>query len=59
MNITSPKLIFNLISKKDEGVYRCNVSNDDASVVSNNATLTVYGELNSFSLFCNNCHTCT
>ena len=44
VNITSPKLIFGVIREDDEGVYHCIVSNDDGSVVSVNATITVYGE---------------
>ena len=38
------RLKFNVITKADEGVYRCVVTNDDGSVVSNNATLHVYGK---------------
>ena len=45
MNITSPKLIFSVITEEDEGVYRCVATNDDGSVVSGNATITIYGEL--------------
>ena len=44
MNITSPKLIFSVITEEDEGVYRCVATNDDGSVISDNATITVYGE---------------
>ena len=43
-NITSPKLTFSFITEEDEGVYRCVVTNDDGSVISDNATITVYGE---------------
>ena len=46
VNITSSKLIFSMITEEDEGVYHCVATNDDGSVVSNNATITVYGELN-------------
>jgi len=46
VNITSPKLIFSVITEEDEGVYHCIVTNDDGSVVSDNATITVYGEYN-------------
>jgi len=44
VNIASSKLVFNAITEEDEGVYRCVVSNDDGSVVSDDATLTVYGK---------------
>ena len=44
VNITSPNLTFSVISEEDEGVYRCVVTNNDGSVVSNNATVHVYGE---------------
>ena len=44
VNITSSKLIFSLITEEDEGVYHCVVTNDDGSVISDNATITVYGE---------------
>ena len=49
MSITSPNLIFSGITEGDEGVYHCVVANSDGSVVSNNAVLTVFGELFSFS----------
>ena len=45
VNITSTKLIFTVIMEEDEGIYHCVVTNDDGSVVSDNATITVYGEL--------------
>ena len=44
VNITSTKLIFTVIMEEDEGIYHCVVTNDDGSVVSDNATITVYGE---------------
>ena len=44
VNITSPKLIFSVITEEDEGTYRCIVSNHDGSVVSKIATITLYGE---------------
>ena len=44
MNITSPDLTFSVISEEDEGVYRCVVTNDDGSVISNNATIHIYGK---------------
>ncbi|XP_065918890.1 cell adhesion molecule DSCAM-like [Dysidea avara] len=43
VNITSTKLIFTVIMEEDEGIYHCVVTNDDGSVVSDNATITVYG----------------
>ena len=43
VNNTSPTLKFNNASEEDEGIYHCVVTNDDGSVVSNNATITVYG----------------
>ena len=45
VNSTSPKLKFNNTSEEDEGIYHCVVTNDDGSVVSKNATITVYGTL--------------
>ena len=42
-NTTSPNLTFSVITEEDEGLYRCNASNDDGSVVSDPATVTVYG----------------
>ena len=44
VSITSPNLKFNIITEEDEGVYRCVVTNDDGSVISDNATIHVYGE---------------
>ena len=44
VNITSPELKFTVIRDEDEGVYRCIVTNDDGSVISDNATVRVYGE---------------
>ena len=43
MNVTLSKLIFSEITEEDEGIYHCVVTNDDGSVVSDNATITVYG----------------
>ena len=43
-NVTSLKLTFSVITEEDEGIYRCILTNDDGSTVSDNATLTVYGE---------------
>ncbi|XP_065905710.1 cell adhesion molecule DSCAM-like [Dysidea avara] len=43
VDITSPKLIFSVITEEDEGVYHCVTTNHDGSVVSNSATITVYG----------------
>ena len=45
INITSPKLVFSKLTEEDEGVYRCIVFSDDDNVISDNATITVYGEL--------------
>ena len=44
VDITSPKLIFSVITEEDEGVYHCVTTNHDGSVVSNSATITVYGK---------------
>lgn len=44
VNVTSPHLKFKLITEEDEGVYHCIVTSDDGSVVSDNATVHVYGE---------------
>ena len=44
-NGTSPNLKFNKVSEEDEGIYHCIITNDDGSVVSNNATITVYGTI--------------
>ena len=44
VTITSTKLIFSVIMEEDEGIYHCVVTNDDGSVLSDNATITVYGE---------------
>jgi len=44
INITLPDLEFYDITEEDEGIYHCVVTNDDGSVVSDNATITVYGK---------------
>ena len=44
VNITSPSLIFSVITEEDEGVYHCVVSSTDGSVISDNATVYAYGE---------------
>ena len=44
-NITSPNLKFNLITEEDQGLYHCIASNDDGSIVSDDAKITVYGKL--------------
>ena len=44
VNTTSPDLVFSVISNEDEGVYRCVVTNDDGSVISDNAIVRVYGK---------------
>ena len=45
INVTSPKLVFSKLTEEDEGIYRCIVFSDDDNVISDNATITVYGEL--------------
>ena len=45
MNVTLSKLFFSEITEEDEGIYHCVVTNYDGSVVSDNATITVYGKL--------------
>ena len=44
VNVTSPHLRFKLITEEDEGIYRCIITSDDGSVVSDNATIYVYGK---------------
>ena len=41
---TSSYLIYHVVKEEDEGIYRCVISNGYDSVVSDNATLTVYGK---------------
>ena len=43
-NITTHNLIFNGITEEDEGIYHCIVTNNDGSIISDNATITVYGK---------------
>ena len=43
VNSATPTLKFSIISEEDEGIYHCVATNDDGSVASNNATITVYG----------------
>ena len=45
INVTSRELVFSKLTEEDEGIYRCVVSNDDGDAISDNATITVYGEL--------------
>jgi len=45
ISITSLNLTFSVITEEDEGVYHCILTNNDGSTVSDNATITVYGEL--------------
>ena len=45
VNITSPKLVFSKLTEEDEGTYRCTVFSDDDEVVSDNATITLYGKI--------------
>ena len=44
-NITSLNLTFSAITEEDQGIYHCIIGNDDGHVVSDNATITVYGML--------------
>ena len=44
LNITSPNLEFSKITEEDEGVYHCIITNDDGSIISDNATILVYGK---------------
>ena len=37
-------LKFSTITEDDEGIYHCIVTNDDGSVISDNATVSVYGK---------------
>ena len=43
-SIMSFDLKFSVITEDDEGVYRCVVTNNDGSVISDNATIHVYGK---------------
>ena len=45
VNITSPTLGFSKLTEEDEGIYRCVVFSDDDNATSDNATITLYGEL--------------
>ena len=42
---TSRTLMFNNIQESNEGAYKCGASNNGGMVISNPATVTVYGEL--------------
>ena len=44
ISVTSPNLRFKIITEEDEGTYHCIVTNDDGDVISDNATVYVYGE---------------
>ena len=44
VDVTSPKLIFSVITEEDEGVYRCVVSNHDGIVMSKSINVTSYGK---------------
>ena len=44
VNDTSPNLNFSIITKEDQGIYHCIVTNYDGSVTSDNVTITVFGE---------------
>jgi len=50
VNIASPNLKFNIVTEEDEGVYRCIATNDDGSVISNNASINVYSEFTIYSM---------
>ena len=41
---TLPNLNFNIITEEDQGIYHCVVTNYDGSVMSDNATITVFGK---------------
>ena len=43
LSITTQILKFSVITEEDEGVYHCIVTNDDGSVISDNATISIYG----------------
>ena len=45
MNITSPNLTFSVIMEEDQGMYRCVVTNDDGSIISDSVNITVQGKL--------------
>jgi len=45
LSITNRKLKITSIEESDEGEYKCRASNKGGMVVSNSATVTVYGEL--------------
>ena len=45
VNVTLPKLVFSKFTEEDEGIYRCIVFSDDDYVISDNATITLYGKL--------------
>ena len=43
-SITTQNLKFSVITEEDEGVYHCVVTNGDGSVISDNATVSIYGK---------------
>ena len=43
-SITTQNLKFSVLTEEDEGVYHCVVTNDDGNVISNNATVSIYGK---------------
>ena len=45
INDTSPYLNFTIITEEDQGIYHCIATNYDGSVLSDNATITVFGRL--------------
>lgn len=50
VNISSTNLTFSVITEDDEGIYRCVATNDDGSMTSDNATLTVFGKYHTVQL---------
>ena len=44
VSVMSSDLKFDVIAEEDEGVYHCVVTSNDGSVISDNATVRVYGE---------------
>jgi len=40
-----PKLVFDVIGEEDQGLYHCVATNNDGSVISKDANVTVYGEV--------------
>jgi len=53
MNVTSPELIFSVITEEDEGIYHCIVTSIEGNALSDNATITVFGKESSYSRILN------